>query len=62
MNFQVIPVTNSFGPIPTDTLRYAIAMKHCLYAKLDIKSTIQDSDGFVISEKEQSAFIFNLLG
>lgn len=62
MNFQVLPDTKAFGPIPTETLRYAIALKHGLFVKMGIICTIQDSDGYIISESEQSAHIYHLLG
>jgi hypothetical protein len=61
MDFLVIPQTHKLGPIPAKNLRDAIGMKHCLLAKMDIRSSIQDADGFVVSEKEQSTFIFDFL-
>ena len=60
MKYQVVPDSEQIGPIPCKTLRYAIGYKACLFAKLDMESTILDEDDFVVSRKEQSEYIFKM--
>ena len=60
MKYQVVPQSEQIGPIPCKTLRYAIGYKACLLAKLNMDSTIQDEQGFVISRKEQAEYIFQM--
>jgi hypothetical protein len=58
MLYQIIPTSDKIGTIPARNLYDAIGMKHCLKSKLNMDSTITDSDGWIISEKEQSEVIF----
>ncbi len=58
MNFNVIPNTGSIGKIPCRDLNEAIKIKALLHSKRNIKSTIEDSDGFLVSERDQAEIIY----
>lgn len=60
MYFTVIPQSDSIGQIPVNSLKDAIGVKHCLLAYMGTLSTIEDKEGYIVSDKVQSSFIVEL--
>lgn len=60
MSFTVIPETDQIGEIKTRTLKDAIVMKHFLLAKMNLRAIIRDGSSCLVSEREQSNYIYGL--
>ena len=61
MNFRIVPESANLKSETTRTLNRALGKKYKMLAEYGMLSTIQDSDGYIVSAKEQAQYLSSLL-